>query len=306
MVDVLIIGAGPSGLTAAIYALRAEKSVLLLEKGAFGGQVTFSPKIENFPGFPGIGGNELADALVSQVLEAGGEFAFGEVLSLKKENGCFLAATADGTYEAKTVIIASGAKHRPLGVPREQELCGHGVSYCAVCDGAFYKNKKVAVIGGGNSALQEAMLLADLCEKVTVVQNLPEFTGEEKLLNALSQKENVELMPGYTVKELLGAEELTGMKIKAVGSADEQLIDCEGMFVAIGLQPQNEAFASLLTLDSMGYIPADEACQTAVPGLFAAGDCRAKKIRQITTACADGTIAALGACDYLREQEGAQ
>lgn len=306
MVDVLIIGAGPAGLTAAIYALRAEKSVLLLEKGAFGGQVTFSPKIENFPGFPGIGGNELADALVSQVLEAGGEFAFGEVQSLQKENGCFLAQTADSTYEAKAVIIASGAKHRPLGVPREQELCGHGVSYCAVCDGAFYKNKKVAVIGGGNSALQEAMLLADLCEKVTVVQNLPEFTGEEKLLNALSQKENVELMPGYTVKELLGAEELTGMKIKAVGSADEQLIDCEGMFVAIGLQPQNEAFASLLPLDSMGYIPADEACQTAVPGLFAAGDCRAKKIRQITTACADGTIAALGACDYLREQEGAQ
>ncbi len=303
MTDILIIGSGPAGLTAAIYALRAEKSVMILEKGAFGGQVTFSPKIENFPGSVSISGNEFADALVSQVIEAGGDFAVAEVTGLQKTEKGFLVHTTDTDYQARAVIIASGARHRPLGLPREEDLCGNGVSYCAVCDGAFYKNQKVAVVGGGNSALQETLLLSELCEKVTVIQNLPEFTGEEKLLNQCRQKDNVELIPGYTVRELLGSDALTGIRIKAVDSADEQVIDCAGLFVAIGLQPQNEAFAELAEVDAMGYLVTDDSCRTGTPGLFAAGDCRQKKIRQITTACADGTVAALEALAYLRQTE---
>ncbi len=303
MTDILIIGSGPAGLTAAVYALRAEKSVLILEKGAFGGQVTFSPKIENFPGSVSISGNEFADALVSQVIEAGGDFVAAEVTGLEKTEKGFLLRTTDIAYEARVVIIASGARHRALGLPREEELCGSGVSYCAVCDGAFYKNQKVAVVGGGNSALQETLLLSELCEKVTVIQNLPEFTGEEKLLNRCRQKDNIELIPGYTVRELLGKEQLTGVRIKAVENADEQLIDCAGLFIAIGLQPQNEAFADLAEMDAMGYIITDDSCRTKTAGLFAAGDCRQKKIRQITTACADGTVAALEALAYLRQAE---
>lgn len=297
MYDIIIIGGGPAGLTAAIYARRANKSVLVIEKGSFGGQITFSPKVENIPGFSEVTGNEFAEKLVEQALGLDAEVECAEVLEIK-QGDTKTVVTDSGEYEAKTVIIATGAKHRMLGLPREEEFVGEGISFCAVCDGAFYAGRDVAVIGGGNSALQEAILLADLAKKVYVVQNLDFLTGEQKLQEKLTAKDNVEIILGHTVNGVLGDATLTGITI-ADNSGNEKQLTVDGMFVAIGLVPQNEAFANLVTLDSRGYVDSDENCLTNADGIFVAGDCRTKKIRQVATAAADGAIAALAACDYL-------
>lgn len=297
MYDIAIIGGGPAGLTAALYARRANKSVVVLEKGSFGGQITYSPKVENIPGFLSLSGNEFAEKLVEQVLEQGADVECAEVLSISG-NEIKTIHTDDGDYEAKAVIIATGAKHRMLGLPREEEFVGEGISFCAVCDGAFYSGKTVAVIGGGNSALQEALLLSDLAEKVYLVQNLDYLTGEDKLQEQLKAKENVEIILGNVVDSLIGDTELSGINVKnASGEIRELTID--GMFVAIGLVPQNEPFAELINLNTWGYVDAGEDCLTSAEGIFVAGDCRSKKIRQVATAAADGAIAALAACDYV-------
>ena len=300
MHDIIIVGAGPAGLTAAIYALRADKNVLIFERGAFGGQMTYSPKIENFPGTVSASGTELADKLVEQVINLGGEFELGEVTAIK-DNGNAKTVVADcGEYEAKAVIIANGVKHRMLGLEGEEALIGEGISFCAVCDGAFYKNKDVAVIGGGNSALQEAVLLSDVAKSVTIVQNLSKLTGEGRLQNAVSEKNNIKVITDTVVTEYLtDSGALNGIKIKNTVSGETSDLTVDGVFVAIGLIPENDIFGELAKLNERGYFDSGEDCTTATAGVFVAGDCRAKRIRQVTTACADGAVAALAACEYL-------
>ncbi len=298
MYDIIIIGGGPAGLTAAIYALRANKSVLVLEKGSFGGQITYSPKVENIPGFVSVTGNEFAEKLVEQALELGAEIEPTEVFSIK-DGEVKTVVTEDGDFEAKAVIIATGAKHRLLGIENEENLIGNGISFCAVCDGAFYKDEEVAVIGGGNSALQEAILLSDVASKVYVVQNLDFLTGEKKLAEQLYAKENVEIITGSVVKAVNGADELESIVITKTADGEDRKIAVKGMFVAIGLIPQNAPFSDCIGLDSYGYADSDESCVTKTNGIFVAGDCRKKRIRQVATACADGAVAALAACDYV-------
>ena len=295
MKDIIIIGAGPAGLTAALYALRAGKSVLVIEKSTFGGQVTFSPKIENYPGIPEMTGNEFADKLLDQVLAMGAEVEMEKVTGIINEGNRKLVFKK---YEAKAVIIAVGVKHRQLGLERENELTGKGISYCAVCDGAFYNGQTVGVVGGGNSALQEAVLLSDICEKVYVFQNLSYMTGEKKLVEILEAKSNVEFMTDVVVSDLKGDDELTGVTLKHTNGSEKE-VSLNGLFVAIGLEPSNSDFADMATLDNNGYFDSDEACLTKTEGIYVAGDCRKKSIRQITTATADGASAALAACRYI-------
>ncbi len=297
MYDIVIIGAGPAGLTAALYALRAEKSVLVIEKGVFGGQITFSPKIENYPGFTALSGNELADKMMEQVIAHGAEFEMATVTGIADENGVKKVYTDEGTFEGKAVVIATGAAHRHLGAPGEEELIGNGISFCAVCDGAFYSGQTVAVIGGGNSALQEATLLSETCKKVIIVQNLPTLTGEKRLADALLAKDNVEAVYNSTVSGFESADgAVTGVKIHNSATGEESTIAVEGVFVAIGLVPATDFLKGTGLLDDYGYVKADESCRTAMPGVFVAGDCRTKSVRQITTAAADGATAALAAC----------
>ena len=298
MYDIIIIGGGPAGLTAAVYARRANKTVLVIEKSTFGGQITFSPKVENIPGFAQITGNEFAEKLVEQALGLEAEVECAEVLSVK--NGEIKTVVTDsGEFQCKALIIATGAKHRMLGLEREEQMVGNGISFCAVCDGAFYEGKTVAVIGGGNSALQEALLLAETSKKVYVVQNLDFFTGEQKLVEQLKTKNNVEIILGTVVEGLVGDNELTAINLCRVADNEKSTLKIDGMFVAIGLIPQNEAFADLIKLNQFGYADADETCVTTAEGVFVAGDCRSKAIRQVATAAADGAVAALAACNYI-------
>ena len=299
MHDIIIIGAGPAGLTAALYALRADKSVLVLEKGTFGGQITYSPQIENYPGFAKMSGNEFAEKLIDQVIAQGAEIEMETVTEIRDNGSTKTVVTEDGEHEAKAVIIATGVKHRQTGLPNENELVGAGISYCAVCDGAFFKGQTVAVLGGGNSALQEAVLLSEGCEKVYVVQNLDYFTGEAKLVEKLREKVNVEFIMGTVIKELHGDSELKGLTLKKESDGAESYLEVNGLFVAIGLVPNNQAFADIAGLNEWGYIDSDESCVTKTAGIFTAGDCRSKQIRQITTATADGSVAALAACRYI-------
>ncbi|MBO5734866.1 MAG: FAD-dependent oxidoreductase [Clostridia bacterium] len=297
MYDLIVIGGGPAGLTAALYARRANKTVLVIEKGSFGGQITYSPKVENIPGFTEITGNEFGEKMVEQVLAQEAEVECAEVLEVK--DGVYKTVVTDsGEFTAKSLVIATGAKHRLLGLPGEEKYIGEGISFCAVCDGAFYEGKEVAVIGGGNSALQEAILLADLAKKVTVVQNLDFLTGEQKLQDKLATKPNVEVILGTVVDGFIGGDALEGIRIRkeADGTVSDLMVD--GVFVAIGLVPQNEVFSGLVPLDPRGYIQCGEDCVTGTAGVFAAGDCRTKTIRQVTTAVADGAVAALAACAY--------
>ncbi len=297
MYDIIIIGGGPAGLTGAIYARRANKSVLVIEKATFGGQITFSPKVENIPGFVSLSGNEFAEKLVEQAMECGADVEMCQVLSVEG-NETKKVITDDGEFEGKSVIIATGAKHRLLGLEREEEFIGNGISFCAVCDGAFFKNKDVAVIGGGNSALQEAILLSDLANKVYVIQNLDFLTGEKQLIKQLEEKKNVEIVLNTVVKSLDGNTDLTGINVENT-TGETRNISVEGMFIAIGLVPQNDMVKDLISLDERGYIKSDEFCLTDCEGIFVAGDCRNKNIRQVVTACSDGATAALAACDFL-------
>ena len=300
MYDIVIVGSGPAGLTAAIYARRANKSVLLLDKGAFGGQITFSPKVENYPGFASCSGSELADAFVEQVLAQGADVEVENVIEIREQNGKKLVVTEEGSeYEAGAVILATGARHRHLGLENEEKFIGEGISFCAVCDGAFYQNKTVALIGGGNSALQEAILLSETSEKVYVVQNLDFLTGEKRLEEILRSRGNVEIITGTVVSAIADGDAFHSITLKKVATGEETELAVDGMFVAIGLVPENDAFASLADLDQVGYFDSAEDCLTKTPGVFVAGDCRKKGVRQVTTATADGATAAVAACRYL-------
>ena len=269
MLDIIVIGGGPAGMTAALYALRNGKSVLVLEKHGFGGQITYSPKVENWPGTAQMSGNEYADAFLEQIL-------------------------------AQAVIIAAGVKHRMLGLPGENELVGEGISFCAVCDGDFYSGQTVCVAGGGNSALQEAILLAGKCAKVIMLQDLPEFTGEKKLQDILFSRPNVEKKTGVKITALnTEAGALRSVTVEPQDGGAAEQVACDGLFVAIGLIPENGAFAELADLNRWGYFDSDEKCETKTPGIYVAGDCRSKSVRQLTTAAGDGAVAALAACRYI-------
>lgn len=299
MYDIIIIGAGPAGLTAAVYARRAEKSVLVLEKGVFGGQVTYSPLIENYPGFAAMSGNEFAEKLIDQALSQGADIEMETVTEIRDNGSSKTVVTEEGEHEAKAVIIATGVKHRQIGLPNENEFVGEGVSYCAVCDGAFFRGQTVAVLGGGNSALQEAALLSETCKKVYVIQNLDYLTGEAKLAEKLKARDNVEFIMGTVISALNGEKSLESLTLRREADGAESKLEVSGLFVAIGLIPGNAAFADIAGLDEWGYIDSDESCLTKTPGVFTAGDCRKKQIRQITTAAADGSVAALAACRYI-------
>ena len=299
MYDIIIIGAGPAGLTAAVYARRAEKSVLVLEKGVFGGQVTYSPLIENYPGFAAMSGNEFAEKLIDQALSQGADIEMETVTEIRDNGSSKTVVTEEGEHEAKAVIIATGVKHRQIGLPNENEFVGEGVSYCAVCDGAFFRGQTVAVLGGGNSALQEAALLSETCKKVYVIQNLDYLTGEAKLAEKLKARDNVEFIMGTVIAALNGEKSLESLTLRREADGAESKLEVSGLFVAIGLIPGNAAFADIAGLDEWGYIDSDESCLTKTPGVFTAGDCRKKQIRQITTAAADGSVAALAACRYI-------
>ena len=299
MYDIIVIGAGPAGLTAALYARRAEKQVLVLEKTTFGGQITHSPRVENYPGFLQMTGTEFADKLVDQVLTQGAEIELDAATGIEGEPGNYTVKGESGEYKAKAVIIATGSKHRQLGLDRENDFVGEGVSYCAVCDGAFYRDKTVAIVGGGNTALQEAVMLSDLCEKVYVLQNLDFLTGETKLQKDIEARENVTVILSTVVTEILGEKKFEGIKINTLGN--EKTLKIDGMFVAIGQQPENEPFQNAVKLNDYGYIISGEDCvpENAESGIYVAGDCRTKAIRQVATAVSDGAVAALSACRFI-------
>ena len=300
MKDIIIIGAGPAGMTAALYALRADKSVLLLEKENFGGQITFSPRLENYPTIMEISGSEFANLMLDQVMAHGAEIELAEAKEIKDMGDYKVVCTDYGDFEGKAVIIATGSKHRHLGLEGEEELIGSGISFCAVCDGSFFADKCVAVIGGGNTALQEAVMLSDICKRVTIIQNLSFMTGEKRLLSILEGKDNVDMIFDTIVTGLeSNNNELSAIRIKNTTTNEECRFELDGMFVAIGQAPENEAFKNLTALNDYGYIIADESCLTDTEGVFVAGDCRTKRIRQVTTASADGAVAALAACRYI-------
>ena len=301
MLDIIVIGGGPAGMTAALYALRNGKSVLVLEKHGFGGQITYSPKVENWPGTAQMSGNEYADAFLEQILAQGAEVDLAEALRVEDHGDYKTVFTDDGQQrDARAVIIAAGVKHRMLGLPGENELVGEGISFCAVCDGDFYSGQTVCVAGGGNSALQEAILLAGKCAKVIMLQDLPEFTGEKKLQDILFSRPNVEKKTGVKITALNtedGALRSVTVEPQDGGAAEQ--VACDGLFVAIGLIPENCAFAELADLNRWGYFDSDEKCETKTPGIYVAGDCRSKSVRQLTTAAGDGAVAALAACRYI-------
>ena len=326
MKDIIIIGAGTAGLTAAIYALRAGKSVLVLEQGNYGGQIINTPKVENYPGIQQISGYEFAAGLFKQAENLGMEYRNEKVLGIRLaeetakgdageagvSDECSLSAgemlcaadrkagdkiveTAEGNYRARAIVLATGAKNRPLGLAGEAEYTGRGISYCATCDGMFFRGKKAAVVGGGNTALEDAAFLSNYCERVYVIHRRDAFRGEEKLVSELRAKENVEFLLNKTVQALVGDQVLQGAVLRDKISGEESRLEISGLFVAIGQIPETRVFADLVALDENGYIMAGEDCLTNVDGIFAAGDCRRKAVRQLTTAAADGAVAALAA-----------
>lgn len=300
MTDVIVIGAGAAGMTAALYALRNGKSVLVLEEETVGGQIATSPRVENFPSIASISGLDLSNNLFEQITSLGAEFELEKVERVEKNDGVFKVTTDYGVHEAKTVVIASGVKHKHFGFDNEEALTGHGISYCAICDGAFYAGQEVALVGDGNTALQYALLLSNYCSKVYVYTLFDKFFGDESLVKALRARENIEVRPNTSIYAYLGEEELQGIAYRENGV--EKTHDIKGLFVAIGQVPDNGRFSNLADLDDSGYFASDESCTTKTSGLYVAGDCRAKKVRQLTTAVADGANAALAACAYIDAQ----
>ena len=298
MHDIIIIGAGTAGLSAAIYALRAGKTVLLLEASAYGGQIINTPEIENYPAIKNISGFEFASDLFKQAKDLGAEIKYQKVISINSTGT--KVTTSKDEYECKAVIIATGTTTRKLGLPHEDEWLGAGISYCATCDGAFYKGKDVAVNGGGSTALEDALFLSNYCSKVYVVHRRDEFRGENALVEQLKEKDNVELCLNSTIKALKGEKSLEGIEVENKIDGTVKTIPVSGLFVAIGRQSNNVEFKDLINLDQGGYVVAGEDCRTNIDGIFTAGDCRTKAVRQLVTAASDGAVAALAACQYIK------
>lgn len=305
MHDIVIVGGGTAGLSAAIYGVRAGKSVLILEEKFYGGQIVTSPEVVNYPGIAKISGYDFAKNLYDQAMALGAEYKQARVVQIREgqEGKKQVLTKTDGgeeqTYEANAVILATGAKNRPLGLEKEQELIGAGVSYCATCDGMFFRGKEVAVVGGGNTALEDALFLSNYCSKVYLIHRRDQFRGEDRLAEVLGQKENVEFVMDSEVTELHGDGMLSGISVRQVKTGDTREIPVSGLFVAIGQMPDNEIFQDVVAIDGKGYIEAGEDCRTETPGIYTAGDCRTKEVRQLATAAADGAVAALAACEYI-------
>ncbi len=302
MYDILIIGGGPAGLTAAIYAARAGKRTAILEREAAGGQIVSAPLVENYPGAPSVSGAELARRMRAQAEALGAELLYTEAAGLEKTQTGFRVLCTDGTREARTVILATGASHRRLGLPGEELLTGCGVSYCALCDGAFYEGADVAVVGGGETALQDALFLASTCRSVTLIHRRDSFRAGAQLVSRAEQQGNIRILRGRTVEKLLWSDEaLQGLLLTNLKTGQTERLDVEGLFVAVGQVPQSAPFADAVAEEN-GYYLAGEDTKTSLPGVFAAGDGRRKQVRQLTTAVSDGTAAAIAACRYLEAQ----
>ncbi|MDE6566466.1 MAG: FAD-dependent oxidoreductase, partial [Lachnospiraceae bacterium] len=340
-----VIGAGPAGLSAAIYAQRAGKQVLVLEGKSYGGQIINTSKIENYPGIQEVSGFHFATGLYEQAKATGAEISYEKCLKIEKVDGsvlempsgeenasgktegeenlpgkekmsgevevaeameragknAFVISCKSKKYMAKSVILAVGAVNRKLGLESEEKLAGKGVSYCATCDGAFYKGKNVAVVGGGNTALEDAIFLSNYCSNVFLIHRRDTFRGEKKWEMLLRERDNVHFYLEQTVSELVGEERLQGVTLRHVATGEETSLEVEGLFIAVGQKPATSDFASLLETDQGGYVTAGENCQTSIPGIYVAGDCRVKQVRQLTTAVADGSVAALAACAYCEQ-----
>ena len=304
MYDLIVIGAGAAGMTSALYALRNSKTVLVLESESLGGQIANSPRLENYPSIKEISGEQFADNLFEQITAHGAELEIEKVIGIEKlGEGNFKVKTEYNEYSAKSVVIASGVKHKHLRTKSDREdLVGKGVYYCAICDGAFYKGQEVAVIGDANTALQYSLLLASYCKKVYIYTLFDKFFGDKAHVKALLSKENIEWRPNTSVVDFIGDKELTAIEYKdADGNIKRH--ELPAVFVAIGQIPDNKAFTNLVDIDQMGYIIADESCKTKTEGVYVAGDCRTKGVRQVATAISDGAVAATNACLYIERLE---
>lgn len=299
MYDIVIIGAGPAGLSAAIYGQRAGKETLLIDAKGFGGQIINTPEVENYPGIKKVSGFELATNLYEQATELGAEIVYEKAVGIEDAGNHKKVKTESAVYDTKSVIIATGAKNRPMGLENEEKYTGAGVSYCATCDGAFFRGRDVAVIGGGNTALEDAEVLSGIADKVYLVHRRDAFRGEEANIKRLREKENVEFVLNSVPVELVGDMMISGLKVKNVKTEETITLLVQGVFVAIGQMPDNKDFADVAGLDEKGYVAAGEECLTRTPGIFTAGDCRTKKVRQLATAAADGAVAALAAVEYI-------
>ena len=301
MYDIGIIGGGTAGMTAAIYGQRAGKKTIIFEGGVFGGQITSSPNVENYPGIASVSGSEFSMNLLDQAVKLGAETAMEQVTGIRDEDGGKIIETSGKEYQCRSVILATGVTHRHLGVPNEERLTGAGVSYCATCDGMFFRGKDVAVVGGGSTALQDAEFLSNYCNKVYLIHRRDEFRGEDSIVKRLEGKENVEFILSATVKEIIGDQAVERLIVNSKKIGKEFKLDVSGVFIAVGQVPKNEIFADVVKLDADGFILAAEDCITSHQGIFAAGDCRTKEVRQLTTAAADGAVAALAACKFIAE-----
>lgn len=300
MYDIIVVGAGPAGLTAALYAARAGKRVLVLEQETVGGQITFSPLVENYPALPNVSGSQLARQLEDQVAALGVAVELEYAQSLQVRGKDLIVHTDRGERTCRALVLATGVSHRKLGLEGEDALIGQGVSYCAVCDGAFYQGREVAVVGGGDTALQEALFLSGLCKKVTLIHRRDLFRGEQRFVDALREKDNVEFLLSHEVKRLRQRDgQLEKIQVQSRRDGETRELAVEGLFVAVGQEPRNDVFSNLVTVDDQGYLLAGEDCTTSLPGVFAAGDCRTKTVRQLTTAVGDGAVAGLAACRYV-------
>ena len=302
MYDILLVGGGPAGLTAAIYAARAGKTVAVLERETPGGQIVSAPLVENYPGILSISGAELAQKMTEQAKSLGAELLSAEATGLSKTQNGFLVSCADGALEARTVILATGASHRKLGLSQEDALTGCGISYCAVCDGAFYEGADVAVVGGGDTALQDALFLANTCRSVTLIHRREAFRASAMLVSRAEKQENIRLLRSRTVQRLIRSEDaLQGVELLHTETGQTERLNVDGLFIAVGQAPQSAPFLDAIAAED-GYYLAGEDTKTSLPGVFAAGDGRKKQVRQLTTAVSDGAAAALAACRYLEEQ----
>ena len=299
MYDSIIVGAGPAGMTAALYLLRSGKKVLLLESDSFGGQIASAPNVENYPGIPHMDGSDFADKLLSQVTDFGADIDVTRVGGIIKKDDFSDVITESGPVSGKTVIIAVGVKHRTLGIEGENNYYGKGISFCAVCDGPFYKGKVAAIVGGGNSAVQEALYLSDICANVHLIHRRDSFRAEKSLVENAKNKDNIIIHTDSVISSFIGENQIKGLTILNKRTSEVTDITCDVLFEAIGRIPENNIFSDLIELDGDGYVIAKENCATSCPGIFVAGDCRQKNIRQLTTAVADGSTAALAAVDFL-------
>lgn len=300
MYDCIIVGAGTAGMTAAIYLRRASKKVLILEAKSYGGQIVNALSIENYPSEAHISGFDFATKLYNQVKDLGAEIFFEKVIDIKDNGIEKEVITNKNSYKTKTIILATGSDSRKLGIPNENELIGKGVSYCATCDGAFYKDKTVAVVGGGNAALEDALYLSDIASNVYLIHRRDKFRGENETLNKIKVKKNIEIIYNTNITKLIGDNKLSSIEI-ADRDNNIKILNIDGLFIAVGRVPENENFSKIINLDDKGYILSDEKCHTNIEGIFVAGDSRTKEVRQLVTAASDGAIAATGVIKYINK-----